>query len=260
MAPEIDGDPCIHPLQGLPTSLDLSNDASAVVALLMLGHQNSHSKAAVPSPTYSDAGIDAKLIYVDQEIQVGALGWGSDVFTPDHRFDHILIQLKRGGWSIGRFLAKLFTIPNQGGLSRSRRHAEAVSTFLGGSGGHGARYETVKPDKIVELMYSSRNSAPKATCKKAGKDRPKEARDASGMARHLLSKWAIQKVEGYISTALMQISGKDGGFHINKEQTTWEFILGFLLAKAVVPIELNGAVLLHILAAAALPAVLRENL
>ena len=129
-----------------------------------------------------------------------------------------------------------------------------VSAFLGCRS-----FEKVKPDRIVELMYSSKDSAPKDIRNKPGEPAvEKERRDAKSMGRHLLAEWAIQKVEGYIDKASTEISGKDGGFHLTKAQTTWEFIHGFTLAKAVLPVELKGAVILRMLAAAALPAAVRE--
>ncbi|KAJ7652478.1 hypothetical protein DFH06DRAFT_1331105 [Mycena polygramma] len=214
-----------------------------------------------------EAQVDLALTHVDQGVQAGE-PWAevliketyNEVLTDDRRFDRILLRIKRGGWSIGRFLEKLFTIPKQTELSRSRRHAAVVSSFLGGSGGPGGKYETVKPDEVVELMYSSRDSTPKATCQTPGQTAEKEDRDPSGMARALLSEWAIRKVEGYVSTSAAEISSKDGGFHLRKEQTTWEFIHGFSLAKAILPIELKAGVLLRILAAAALPPLLSEKL
>ncbi|KAJ7201809.1 hypothetical protein GGX14DRAFT_544611 [Mycena pura] len=165
------------------------------------------------------------------------------------------LEMKRGEYSIGRFLKRLFVNPNRGELSRSRRHAQAVSAFLGAPSGRGKNYETVRPNEIVELMYSNPDGTPP---RNTGGE--KGTRDPLLMARHLLSEWAIGKVEGYVSRSSAEISGKDGGFHLTKEQTTWDFIHGFSLANAVQPIELKGAVLLRILAAAALPVALREKL
>ncbi|KAJ6478102.1 hypothetical protein C8R47DRAFT_1051332 [Mycena vitilis] len=200
--------------------------------------------------------------YVDQEVQVGE-PWAKILIqeahekdlSSDRRFQRILLRIQRGGWNVGTFLRKLLAIPTKNELSRSQRHAQLVSSFL-----RGAEHHQVSAEDITELMYASKDSAPKPTRgDHTGKD-SRDSADPTRMARHRLSEWAIRKVEGYVSAESAEISGKDGGFHLKKEQTTWEFIHGFSLAKAVQPLELKGAVLLRILAAAALQAVMRENL
>ncbi|KAJ7494342.1 hypothetical protein B0H11DRAFT_1717440 [Mycena galericulata] len=213
----------------------------------------------VTQPSHSDDS--ATRTYADQAIQVGE-PWAevlvkephNDVLTKDRRFDRILLRIKRGGWSLGAFLEKLFTIPGSGDLARSRRHAQAVSSFLGANPGR------VRADHIAELMYSSKDGAPTETRRRAGETVARAKADGTGMARHLLSEWATQKVEGVVSKASEDISGKDGGFHVSQEQTTWEFIHGFSLAKAIRPIELRGSVLLRMLGAAALPAALSQSM
>ncbi|KAJ6469596.1 hypothetical protein C8R47DRAFT_1150181 [Mycena vitilis] len=274
MASEFDGDPRLPRLTTLLSSPDTGiNGPPAptppISATRLLPPRTPMDRGANRTPAYADqeAQVDLTLTHVDQGVQAGE-PWAevlsketyNEVLTDDRRFDRILLRIKRGGWSIGRFLEKLFTIPKQTELSRSRRHAAVVSSFLGGSGGPGGKYETVKPDTVVELMYSSRDSTPKATRQTPGQTAEKEDHDPSGMARALLSEWAIRKVEGYVSTSAAEISSKDGGFHLRKEQTTWEFIHGFSLAKAILSIELKAGVLLRILAAAALPPLLSEKL
>ncbi|KAK7026542.1 hypothetical protein R3P38DRAFT_2527715 [Favolaschia claudopus] len=216
---------------------------------------------------YVDKEIQVATRYVDQEIQVGE-PWAqilakepyTSVSTRDRKFDHILIEIKRGGWSLGRFLERLFANPSQGELSRSRRHAEAVSSFLGGTKGPAGVYQAVRPDTIVELMYANPDSAPKATRNQLGVGvEATVKRDPTQMARHLLSEWAVSKVEGFVDRASAHVSGKDGGFHLSKKETTWEFIHGFSLPKLIQPIELKNAILLRILAAAALPVLKREK-
>ncbi|KAJ7140868.1 hypothetical protein C8R44DRAFT_866555 [Mycena epipterygia] len=163
--------------------------------------------------------------------------------------------MKRGGWSMGSFLEKLFVVPPRGEPGRSPRHAEAVSSFL-----RSAEHEKVHADRIVELIYFNKDSAPKAVPNTSSQPVEKVRPDASRMARHLLSEWAIRKVEGFVGTASQEISSKEGGFHLTREQTTWDFLRGFSLAKAILPNEQKGAVLLRVLAAAALPAALSEAL
>ncbi|KAJ7081406.1 hypothetical protein B0H15DRAFT_803715 [Mycena belliarum] len=207
-----------------------------------------------------------KPTYVDQGTQVGE-PWAEELvkeaynedLTRDRRFDRLLLRMRRGGWSLGKFLEKLFTTPGPNDLPRSRRHAQTVSAFLGSSIGPGGGYQMVKADRIAELMYANKDSAPKAVRSKPGtanvqRDRP----DGSQMARGLLREWATRKVEGYVGAAANEVSGKDGGFHLTPEQTTWDFIHGFSIAKAVLPVEKKGAVIFRMLAAAALPAALRE--
>ncbi|KAJ6569781.1 hypothetical protein DFH09DRAFT_1466376 [Mycena vulgaris] len=193
--------------------------------------------------------------YANQGIQVGE-SWTTELlretYTPhltqDRRFDRILTRLQRGGWSVCTFLEKLFANPGPSELFRSQKHAQMASAFLRGS-----KNEMVESDHIVELMYSSKDSAPKAIRKTAGG--ASVEKDGSQMARYRLREWAIRKVEGYVSTASNEVSGKDGGFHL-PTKSTWDFIHGFSFAKAIRPNEEKAAVLLRILAAAALPAVL----
>ncbi|KAJ7083313.1 hypothetical protein B0H15DRAFT_952006 [Mycena belliarum] len=178
--------------------------------------------------------------------------------SPDRRFQRILLRIQRGGWNVGTFLRKLLAalaIPTPTELSRSQRHAQLVSAFL-----RGAEHQQVSAEDIAELMYASKDSAPKTTRGDRTGAISRDSADPTRMARHRLSEWVIRKVEGFVSAESVEISGKGGGFHLKREQTTWEFLHGFSLAKAVQPLELKGAVLLRILAAAALQAAMRENL
>ncbi|KAF8175501.1 hypothetical protein K438DRAFT_1979722 [Mycena galopus ATCC 62051] len=259
MASETDGDLELHTQQHLPNLRGFARDPSSV-STPSISHSDTDRPTALRMGTTLENEATPTRIYVDQEVQVGE-PWAevlkkesyTEHLSKDQQFDHILLQIKGGGWSIGRFLAKLFTIPARGEPGQSPRHAAAVSSFLGGTGGPGGRYETVMPDTIVELMYSSRDSVPKST------DQEKNVEKGRRMAHHLLSEWAIQKVEGYVDAASTHVSSKEGGFHLTREQTTWKFIHGFSLANAIQPIELKSAVLLQILAAAALPAALRDK-
>ncbi|KAJ7622594.1 hypothetical protein DFH06DRAFT_1105137 [Mycena polygramma] len=261
MDSELDGDPGLHPLNSLPTAQVPGTDGSTVAARSISAHQTSPSFAPGALST-SDAGfkVDQEvqacpIVYVDQGIQVGE-PWAellvkethNPVLTRDRRFERILLRIQRGGWNVGTFLAKLLAFrTTRATMSRSPRHAQLVSAFLRGT-------QQVSADHIAELMYASHDSVPSARTVH-GEDDP-----APRMARHRLSEWAIRKVEGYVSDSSAQISGKNGGFHLSKEETTWEFLHGFSLAKAVQPLELKGAVLLRILAAAALQVAMRENL
>jgi hypothetical protein len=92
---------------------------------------------------------------------------------------------------VGTFLQKLFAIPTQSECSRSQRHTQLVSTFL-----RGAAHEKISADDIAELMYASKDSAPKAIRQKPGENMEKECPDATNMVRAQLTEWAIQKVEG----------------------------------------------------------------
>ncbi|KAJ7229159.1 hypothetical protein GGX14DRAFT_555201 [Mycena pura] len=174
------------------------------------------------------------------------------ILTPDRRWEHIHQHMQRGGWNVGTFLRKLFAIPGPKELSRSQQHAQLVSSFL-----RGAPNQTVSADEVVELMYISKDSAPKVIRQHPGKSVQKNRPDASKMAR---SRLAIRKVEGYVNTSSAQISSMDRGFHLTKEQTMWDFIHGFSLAKAILPIKLKAGVLLRILAAATLPPLLSDKL
>ncbi|KAJ7143535.1 hypothetical protein C8R43DRAFT_891527 [Mycena crocata] len=236
---EFDGDPVPNPFQLLPVFQNHGSTPS--------------SPPLTPSATktYAEQRVQAGAEYTQESLEDAYY----DLFkTQDARFDHVLKGMQKGGWTLGSFLQKLFAIPRDHELSRSQKHAQMVSGFLGCRD-----YEKFKPDHIVELMYANKDSAPKETRNKPGVPIvEKERRDATLMGRHLLSEWAIQKVEGFVSAQSEEISGKEGGFHLTAKETTWDFIHGFSLAKAIVPIEKKGTVLLRMLAAAALPAALSE--
>ncbi|KAJ7165025.1 hypothetical protein C8R46DRAFT_1220165 [Mycena filopes] len=262
MASEFDGDPRIHPLHALSSPLSTTTSGFTTPTRSILDHPTTHSLALEPSPTRSEGTTTPQRTYVDKCVQIGE-PWAEvlvperheDLLTQDRRFDRILLRIKRGGWTLGAFLNKLFTHANAPGLSRSPRHAQVVSGFL-----RGAKYEKFTAADIAELMYASGDSAPKAIRQKPGESVPKQRPDAAPMARARLKEWATLKVEGYVSASSATISGKDGGFHLTAEETTWSFIHAFSLGKAMLPIESDAAVLLRILAAAALPVALREKL
>ncbi|KAJ7448749.1 hypothetical protein FB451DRAFT_1187568 [Mycena latifolia] len=255
MAPEINGDPDLHPSDTPPTSQEQATAASPTPTPPLFAPQG--TAPMLPASAAAPMATATTRTYANQCIQV-CEPWAADLLNETYnaaltrRFDRILQRMKRGGWTLGSFLEKLFTNPGPGELSRSRRHAQVASAFLGGT-------MSVKPDHIVKLMYSNKDSAPKAIRLKPG-EAADERTPAGGsrIARHLLSEWAIQKVEGYVSKASEDISGKDGGFHLSKEQTTWDFIHGFSLTNEIRPIELRVFVLLRMLAPAALPAALSQ--
>ncbi|KAJ7715203.1 hypothetical protein B0H16DRAFT_1340149 [Mycena metata] len=228
----------------------------------MLSAPPTHSPALESASTRSEAAILPQRTYADQCIQVGE-PWAKalvpevheDELTQERRFERILQRIQRGGWTLGAFLHKLFTSPMRGKSSRSQRHTQLVSAFL-----RGATFEKFSAEDITELMYANRDSAPRAIRQKPGEHIEKSRPNATLMARARLTQWAIQKVEAEISSAATHLSGKEGGFHLTQDQTTWDFIHGFSLAKAMLPIEPKASILLRVLAAAALPAALREKL
>ncbi|KAJ7119268.1 hypothetical protein C8R43DRAFT_1137151 [Mycena crocata] len=258
MDSEIDDDSGLHPSHPLPALQTTGSNPSPSAPAT-----TSQSTGTLPTPqTLGNPPINAPRTYADQGIQVGE-PWAEDLLkvhyhpvnTQDRKFDFILLDIKRGGWSLGRFLGRLFVKPHPSQLSRSPRHAETVSSFLNGKK---SGFNVLNAADIAELMHSNPDSAPKPTRRtpktpaKATKEE-EEPPDPKKMARHLLSEWAIQK---YIGEASAEISGKEGGFHLSKEATTWDFIHGFSLAKAMLPLEKKRSVLLRMLAAAALPAAL----
>ncbi|KAK6987697.1 hypothetical protein R3P38DRAFT_2805605 [Favolaschia claudopus] len=213
-------------------------------------------------PKYVDQEVQTvEPKHVDQEVQVGE-PWAAALVKEVHdpilstnlRFDRILQRIQRGGWTIGSFLQKLFVVSEDRDASRSQRHAQLVSAFL-----RGATWEKVSAEDIAELMYASKYSAPKAVRQNPGENVEKDRPDGTKMARYRLSEWAIQKVEGYVDSAAVHVSGKEGGLHLRKSDTTWKSIHQFSLANTIQPLEMKSAVLLRILAAAALPALLRDR-
>lgn len=197
----------------------------------------------------------APLSMPDVEIQVGK-SWAPQLVKEDHlaqptdarELDRLLKSIQKSPWTLGEFLKVLFTIPSRDEEGRSQIHSQMVSQFLGGR-------SSIKAEEVVELMYSSKDSAPKAV-RTMSTDRPassKKRPDAKPMARWQLKEWAIKKVEGYVDKEATEISGKGGGFHLSAEETTWDFLHMFSLASAVTLIADKGPTLLRILIAAAIP-------
>ncbi|CAK5263202.1 unnamed protein product, partial [Mycena citricolor] len=192
--------------------------------------------------------------YSDQSIQVGET-WAEELkklpleepVSSKRRLDNILSHVKRGGWTLGSFLAYLFTYPDRKAGGRSARHAQMVSGFL-----RGAAFEGATADEVVELMYSSRDAAPREIRQSATPSKDKKRPDATNMARHRLSEWAITKVEGFVSTAAQDLSGKDSPFRRVSEEIDLDFIDNFSLATTIASLESGGAVILRLLAATAL--------
>jgi hypothetical protein len=77
----------------------------------------------------------------------------SEISPPDRQLDCILLTIQKSPWTLGNFLHVLFSSPMEG-LFRSPKHGQMVSQFLQGC-------LTTCTKDIVELIYRSRDSAPK---------------------------------------------------------------------------------------------------
>lgn len=80
------------------------------------------------------------------------------------------------------------------------------------------------------------------------------------MARWGITEWAVKKVEDIVDRESMGVSGKDGGFHLTKDRSTWDVIHNFSLGNVMCTVEKKGPILLRLLAAAAIPSGKRSSL
>jgi pentatricopeptide repeat protein len=140
--------------------------------------------------------------------------------------DSILMAIQKSGWSLGEYLEVLFTIEPRGGVARSRIHSKMVSKFLQAG-------NTEKAEDVVELMYSSKDSAQKSTRNMNARTNGGASVGDSGVdpismplpeksskidfakaAHAKLTEWTINKVEKIVSEEAEELSGKKGGFHL----------------------------------------------
>jgi hypothetical protein len=157
-----------------------------------------------------------------------------------------LIQAKN--WTLGTFLCDLFSVPKvQKKDGNPQTQTQMVSIFLQGR-------SKIKAPDIVEMMYASRYSAPKAVRSSANRLASEVKRpDEKMMARWGLQQWAIRKVEKIVDREAELVSSKEGGLHLVNKDATWDFVLDFSLSKVLSVVEVKGPTILRLLMAAAMP-------
>src|ERR1700683_249093 len=160
----------------------------------------------------------------------------------------VLKLIQNKNWTLGAFLQDLFTTPKvQQKDGNPQTQTQMVSIFLQGR-------SKVKAQDIVEMMYASRYSTPKAVRQSAHRSASEaKRRDKETMARWGLEQWAIEKVEKLVDEEAEMVSSKEGELHLANEDATWDFIVNFSLSKVLSVVETKGPTILRLLLAAALP-------
>ncbi|THH04412.1 hypothetical protein EW146_g10186 [Bondarzewia mesenterica] len=162
--------------------------------------------------------------------------------------DEVLKCIQKNDWTLGHFLLHLFAYPAQNDPRNTATRSTMVSHFLGGR-------LNVKPEEIVELMYSSKYSAPLIPRNSKNRSASEvEHRDETIMARWRLRQWAIEKVEKVIEKEAEAVSSKEGGLHLSNKDASWTSMHNFSLANILAVIEQKGPTFLRLLIAAAKPA------
>jgi len=77
--------------------------------------------------------------------------------------------------------------------------------------------------------------------------------EGMNMAQGKLQEWAIKIVEELVDAEAKVMSAKETGFHLNKEEQTWEFIQTFSVGEFVKVAEEKGPTLLRIMMVAGIP-------
>lgn len=155
--------------------------------------------------------------------------------------------MKSHNLSLGTFLSRLFTVPPRG-ESHSPSHTNTASIFLGGRADC-----SPQPVDIVNLMYHSRYSTPKAVRASITPSENKDRPDKRKMARWQLQQWAIGIVEDLIEAEASELSSLSGGLRLSPD-VTWSFATGFSLTQLADTIRDKSPTLLRLTAAAAIPA------
>ena len=154
----------------------------------------------------------------------------------------VLAQIQRHRWSLSSLLKDLFS-SSKDRFKASQKKVHIISVFLGGHPAVGAA-------EIVDMMYVHRYSEPKAM--RISQNRPaREVIHEKGksMAQGKLWEWAIKIVEGIVYSEAKAMSAKETGFHLDKEEQTWESIQSFSVGDFMEVAKEKGPTHLRILKA-----------
>ncbi|KAH9841778.1 uncharacterized protein C8Q71DRAFT_738749 [Rhodofomes roseus] len=169
------------------------------------------------------------------------------------KLDTVFRAIQAGGMTFGGFLREAFTVPPpQVSKGNTARHSQLVSAFLGGRSSESAH-------EIVELMYSSRYSAPipvRDSPRRPGHEAPRP--DAKKMARWGLREWAVEKVEDIVDEEAEDVTSKAGGFHLRDKDATWDFMFSFTMENILSVINARVPTTLCVITAAAIPRRVRK--
>lgn len=163
--------------------------------------------------------------------------------------DHVLKCMQAHDLTLGKFLGQLFTVPARHDQARSHIQASTVSSFLGGHA-----KSSFQPVEVVDLMYKSREAAPKAIRQSLTPASDKHRPDEQKMARWQLREWAISVVEDIIDEESAELSSLSGGLRLQgTDEYTWDFATGFSLESVASVANEKSPTLVRMLTAAAIP-------
>jgi len=181
-------------------------------------------------------------------LRVGGLPAASVSHVPFLDLVSFCLCRSTGGQYISEEFQDLFTTPKvQQKDGNPQTQTQMVSIFLQGR-------SKVKGQGVVEMMYASRYSTPKAVRQSANRSASEaKRRDKEMMARWGLEQWTIEKVEKLVDEEAEMVSLKEGELHLANEDARWDFVVNFSLSKVLSVIETKGPMILRLFIAAAIP-------
>lgn len=162
--------------------------------------------------------------------------------------EDILKLLGQKKITLGRFLQLTFTTPVPNSKSgHSQTQIQKVTNFLQGK-------SDVKIDRVLELIYESRYSAPLPARDSANRPASEAKRpEKEDMAKWRMEQWALRVVEGMVDREAQWLASRAGGLHLLNAIATWEFFHNFTFSKILRLLEQRGPTILRVLMAAAIP-------
>lgn len=136
-------------------------------------------------------------------------------------FDRVLETIKSQGFkSLGHFLVELFRLGSDRNSDKSKSLSHTVASFLNG------RTEDYDVISLVDILYSSRFSLPKAKRASLTPNDEKHRPDETIMARHKLQQWAVKIVEEIMDKEAEKLVLPTSTLRVSGEMT-WEFATSF---------------------------------
>lgn len=170
------------------------------------------------------------------------------------KLDDILGEVKRAGWTLGRFLYLLFTdfsYTNEYRLGKVPKRSKRHATFV-----HGLLSETPKNtldgiEHIIAAIYNHHDSAPtQRRNTAAGPAAPLD--DHTKMARHKLLLWACHTVSDKVHTEMAHLA-KEPQLRLPTSEQNWETVSEFSLQEMRQCVQSTAPTLYGILLAAGTP-------
>ncbi|KAI0702349.1 hypothetical protein BC835DRAFT_1303523 [Cytidiella melzeri] len=187
------------------------------------------------------------------DIQVHQPGITAAPTERSFRLDRVLESMKDNGFhSLGEFLVQLFTVASDHNGNKSLSLSQMVSSFLNGCS------DTFDVITLVEILYHSRFSAPKAKRQSQTPNTQKHRPDETTMARYKLQQWAIGLVKGLVDDEARELVSPGSTLRLAKEMT-WDFATSFLFHCVAKEVRKKSPTCMRLLKAVAIPAEKRNR-